>query len=122
MKVRAMVIGVMVALAIVLYSGFAGPISYKICAMLLTIGFFGLIEGLLYVLPNQGRARLAGLWLVALAAPPVWSGLGMSWLFSGLERFASWDVALPWFWMACVAVLYVHAVTIAVVETIRSRW
>jgi hypothetical protein len=121
MKMRAVVIGVMLAIAIVLYSGFVAPESYKIRTVLLTIGFFGFIEGFLHILPNKGMSRLAWLWLVALVVPPVWSGWGLSWLFAGLERFASWDIALPWFWMICTVVLYVHAVTIAVVETIRSR-
>jgi hypothetical protein len=121
MKVRAVIIGVMLAIAIVLYSGFAGPASYKICMIILTISFFGSIEGFLHILPNQGMSRLAWLWLVALVVPPIWSGFGLSWLFAGLERFGSWDIALPWFWMICTVVLYVHAVAIGVVETIRSR-
>jgi hypothetical protein len=121
MKMRAVVIGVMLAIAIVLYSGFVAPDAYKIRTVLLTIGFFGFIEGFLHILPNKGMSRLAWLWLVALVVPPVWSGWGLSWLFAGLERFGSWDIALPWFWMICTVVLYVHAVAIAVVETIRSR-
>ncbi len=121
MKVRAMVIGVMVALSMFLYSGFVAPESYKIRTIALTIGFFGFIEGFLHILPNKGATRLALLWLVALVSPPVWSGWGLGLLFAGLERFGSWDIALPWFWMICTVVLYVHAVAISVVETIQSR-
>jgi hypothetical protein len=120
MKMRAVVIGVMLVIAIVLYSGFVAPDAYKIRTVGLTIGFFGFIEGFLHILPNRGTSRLVLLWLVALVTPLVWSSFGLSWLFAGLERFGSWDIALPWFWMICTVVLYVHAVAIAVVETMRS--
>jgi hypothetical protein len=121
MKMRAVVIGVMLAIAIVLYSGFVAPDAYKMRTVGLTIGFFGFIEGFLHILPNKGTSRLVLLWLLALVTPLVWSSFGLSWLFAGLERFGSWDIALPWFWMICTVVLYVHAVAIAVVETMRSR-
>jgi hypothetical protein len=117
MKVRDVVAGVMLAIAIISYAGFGCPASYKLCAIILTIGFFGCVEGLLLILPS-----LASLWLVALVVPPIWASLGMNLLFAGLERFASWDIALPWFWIICTAVLYVYAVAIAMVETVRSRY
>jgi hypothetical protein len=121
MKMRAVVIGVMLALSIFLYSGY-GFESHNTRTLMVIIGFFGFIEAVLYILPNKGTVRLTALWLVALAAPPFWSWYGMVLLFAGLKPMASQDVALPWVWMICTIVLYVHAVAISVVETIQSRY
>jgi hypothetical protein len=101
--------------------GSTDPFPYNIYPSLIVIGYSILMEAITHVLPYQRTIRLAVIWFVAVVTPPVWTIIGIAWLYGEKPPIASYDVALTAMWFFITIILYMYSIFVSLTETFRRK-